>query len=150
MVLQAEPDCHSPYSLLITDDDQGFRETLQGIFEHEGFRTFLAGSGEEAIDIVRDHSVHLALLDQHLPRLTGLETLRIIRQMNAILPVILLTGEYTQQLMREALAIQAYTVIPKPVSRNVVVYTVRRALAFYTDPFRNISGDVHPGDHFSV
>ena len=149
MVVQAEPDYHPPYSLLITDDDLGFRETLRGIFEHEGFLTLLAGSGEEAIDIVRDHPVHLALLDQHLPRLTGLETLRIIRQMNSLMPVILLTGDYTQQLMREALAIHAYTVIPKPVSQNVVVYTVRRALAFYSDSLRRTTGDVHPGD-FSV
>jgi DNA-binding NtrC family response regulator len=124
------------YSLLITDDDQRFRDSLRGIFETEGFQTFLAGSGEEALDIIRDRPVDLALLDQHLPRLTGLETLRIIRQMNALLPVILVTGGSTQQLMREALSAQAFTVIPKPVSRSVVVYTVERALTQYFDALR--------------
>jgi DNA-binding NtrC family response regulator len=145
MVSHVEPNHLLPYSLLITDDDQGFRESLRGIFEHEGFHTFLAGSGEEAIDIIRDHRVHLALLDQHMPRLTGLETLRIIRQINSILPVILLTGDYTHQLMREALSIQAYSVIPKPVNRNMVVYTVRRALTLYSDSLRGISDDEWPG-----
>jgi DNA-binding response OmpR family regulator len=117
-----------PYSLLITDDDQSFRESLRGIFEPEGFRTFLAGSGEEAIHIIQKGQVHLALLDQQLPRLTGLETLRILREMKAFLPVILVTGEDTQRLMRDALSAQAFSVISKPVSRNIVVFTVRMAL----------------------
>ena len=119
----------NPFSLLITDDDDSFRESLRGIFESEGFRTLQAHSGEEALDILHDQPVHLALLDQHMPRLTGLETLRIIRQMNAILPVILLTADRTQQLMQDALSAQAFCVMSKPVSRNVVVYTVQRALA---------------------
>ena len=46
-----------PYSILITDDDPDARETLRDVFEPEGFRTFLAESGEEAIDIVKDLSL---------------------------------------------------------------------------------------------
>ena len=136
------------YSLLITDDDQAFRESLGGIFETEGFHTFLASSGAEAIDIVRDQRIHLALLDQHMPRLTGLETLRILRQMNAVLPVILLTGDATEQLMREALSAQAFCVMSKPVSRSVVVYTVRRALGRYYDALRwELDPPPDPGLH---
>ena len=129
-----------PYSLLITDDDQNVREGLRRILEPEGFRTFLAESGEEAIDIVQDRQVHLALLDQQLPRLTGLETLRILRQINAILPVILVTADATERLMREALSARAFSVIPKPVSRNLVVYVVQRALSHaYRKPLRRPS-----------
>jgi CheY-like chemotaxis protein len=124
----------SPYSLLITDDDDAFRETLRSIFEPEGFHTLLAHSGEEALDILRDQQVHLALLDQNLPRLTGLETLRIIRQANAILPVILMTAQNTQHLLREALSAHAFCVMSKPVTRSVVVYTVHQALSRSYDP----------------
>ena len=120
---------HKSYSLLITDDDEAFRESLRGIFEPEGFRTFLAGSGEEALDIIQDQLVHLVLLDQNLPRMTGLQTLRMLRQMKSLLPVILLTGNSTQQLLHEALSARAFCVISKPVDRNVVVYNVQRALA---------------------
>src|SRR5271170_3228901 len=77
------------YSILITDDDPGCREVLRDIFEPEGYRTLLASSGEEAIDIVRDQPVHIALLDMHMPRLTGLETLELVRQINNLLPCIL-------------------------------------------------------------
>ena len=122
------PD-RSPFSLLITDDDDAFRETLRSIFEPEGFHTLLAHCGEEALDILGGHQVHLALLDQNMPRLTGLETLRIIRRMNAILPVILMTADFTQHLLREALSVQAFCVMPKPLTRTEVVTTVHQALS---------------------
>jgi len=118
----------SPYSILITDDDAGCREALRSIVEGEGFRTFLAASGEEALDIVREEPIHLALLDMNMPTLTGLETLTLVRQINAMLPCILVTADATDVLMRQALSARAYSVIAKPVSKNVVLYTVVRAL----------------------
>ena len=117
-----------PYSILITDDDRGCREALRDIFEPEGYRTWLASSGEEAIDIVRDHAVHVALLDMHMPRLTGLETLEQVRLINQTLPCILVTADSDESLMRQAFRAQAYSVIPKPISKNVVLYTVVRVL----------------------
>ncbi len=119
---------HNPYSILITDDDSGCRETLRDIVEPEGYRTVLASSGEEALDILRRDQIHLALLDMHMPRLTGLETLELMRQVNELLPCIIVTADATERLMRQAFRARAYSVIPKPVSKNVVLYTVVRAL----------------------
>ena len=116
------------YSILITDDDSGSRDALREIVEPEGYRTYLASSGEEAVDIVREQKVHLALLDVHMPRLTGLETVELVHQINDLLPCILVTADATQDLMRQAITVRAYSVIPKPVSKNVLLYTVVRAL----------------------
>ena len=118
----------SPFSILITDDDTGCRESLRDIVESQGFRTRLASSGEEALDIVRQEPVHLAFLDMHMKALSGLETLQMVRQINALLPCILVTADVTEWLMRQALRAQAYCVIAKPISKNVVLYTVVRAL----------------------
>jgi CheY-like chemotaxis protein len=119
-----------PYSILITDDDPECRECLRDIVEPEGFQTVLASSGEEAIDIIRDEEmhVHLALLDMHLPRMTGLETLQMVHQIRAVLPCILVTADATEDLIQQAFSVRAYSVIPKPVSKNVLLYTVVRAL----------------------
>lgn len=117
-----------PYSILITDDDSGCREALREIVASEGFRTLLAASGEEALDIIRDERIHLALLDMHMPRLTGLETMVLVRQTHAVLPCILVTADASEGLLRQAFRARAYSVIPKPVSKNVVLYTVVRAL----------------------
>lgn len=120
------------YSILITDDERTCREALREIVEPEGFQTLEASSGEEALDIVRGRAVHLVLIDMNLPTLTGLETLQLVRQFNQMLPAILVTGDPNDSVLRQAYQAQVYSVIPKPVSKNIVLYTVVRALArFY-------------------
>jgi CheY-like chemotaxis protein len=117
-----------PLSVLIADDDRGAREAIRDIVEPEGFRALLASSGEEAIDMVQEEPVHLFLVDMHMDKLTGLETMQIIHQIDAMLPCILVTADATEELMRQAFTVRAYSVIPKPVSKNVLLYTMVRAL----------------------
>ncbi len=120
-----------PYSILITDDDPAARETLREIVAPQGYRTLMAGSGEEALDLVREHEVHLALFDMHMPRLSGLETLALVRQIKGAIPAILITADQDENLMRRALSEHAFCVLAKPVSKNVVIYVVHKALAKY-------------------
>jgi CheY-like chemotaxis protein len=121
------------FRILITDDDNRCREALRDIMSPEGYETLEAACGEEAIDIVHSGvQVHLVMLDMQMPTLTGLETLQMVRQINALLPAILVTADITASLMRQAIQSQVYSVIPKPVNKNVVLYTVIRALTkFY-------------------
>ena len=118
-----------PYSILITDDDVQCRETLRDLVEGKGYRAVLASSGEEAVDIVREEPVHLALMDLHLPHMTGLDALRLVLQINELLPCILVTADATADVIQKAFSVKAYSVIPKPVSRDIVLYTIVRALA---------------------
>lgn len=124
------------YRILITDDDENARAVLRDIVEPEGFETVLASCGEEALDIVRDEEVHLLLLDMQMPTLTGLETFHLVRQINALLPGILVTADASESLMREAQQAHVYSVIPKPVNKNLVMYTVIRALVRFYDSLR--------------
>lgn len=117
-----------PYSVLITDDDRDYREALRELVEPEGYRTVLASSGEEALDIVRDEPIHLALFDMHMPNMTGVEAVEIVHQINAILPCILVTADPSEDVMRQAFRVRAYSVLPKPVSKNILLYTMVRAL----------------------
>ncbi len=122
------PEQNSDFSILIADDDRECRQALADIVGPEGYHTLLASSGEEALDLFRDREIHLVLLDMHMPRMTGLETLFLVRQFNASLPAILVTGDATDALIRQAVQAHVYSVIPKPVSKHVVLYTVLRAL----------------------
>ena len=115
-------------SLLITDDDRPFRETLRGVFEPQGFRTLLAGDGEEALSIIRNEEVHLLLLDMHMPKLTGLETLRRVKRFKSILPCILLSAHLDDLLIEQARMAQAFSVLPKPVTVRQLTRVVRVAL----------------------
>jgi len=103
---------------------------LQGVFEPLGFRTLLAGDGEEALKIVGSEEVHLLLLDMHMPKLTGLETLLRVKQIKAILPCILMSADADEVLAEQARRAQAFSVLSKPVSRlnitNIVLMALRR------------------------
>lgn len=118
----------SSYSLLIADDDDNFRGTLKEIFEPRGFRTLLAADGREAIAILEDQLVDCLLFDVHMPILTGVEAVRIVRRLHGRLPCILLTADSSEGLLREALALEVFTVLNKPVSREEVTTSVDRAL----------------------
>jgi CheY-like chemotaxis protein len=115
-------------SLLITDDDTAFRETLCGLFQPRGFRVFSAGDGEEALRIVGQEVVHLVLLDMHMPRLTGLETLRRVKQFKSRLPCILLSARLDEALIQQARLAEAFSVLAKPISRLLITDTVDHAL----------------------
>lgn len=111
-------------SILITDDDHGFRETVRGMFEPLGFRTYSAADGEEALRIVGSQPIHLLLLDMHMPRLTGLETARRLRQINSRLPFVLLSAALDASIVEQARSIDVFSVLPKPVSRQDLTMTV--------------------------
>ncbi|MBX7166124.1 MAG: response regulator [Pirellulales bacterium] len=114
-------------NILITDDDAGLRETLRGLLEQRGFRTLAAADGQEALEIVKQRDVHLLLLDMHMPRLSGLETIRRVRQFKALLPCILMSAEADEQVVREAIQLQTLFVLRKPLNQQTVTSTVRLA-----------------------
>jgi CheY-like chemotaxis protein len=133
-------------SLLITDDDHDFRETLRAVFEPR-FRTILASDGEEALDIVRSRDVHLLLLDMHMPRLTGLETLKRVKQLRSRLPCILISAGLDETLERQARLAEAFSVLAKPVSRRQLTSTVEDALRRVYN-WGVAASDDDPGDLF--
>jgi CheY-like chemotaxis protein len=116
------------FRILVADDDPGSRSALAGLLSDRGFDTVQAGSGEEAVEIVRVELVHLVFFDMHMPRMTGLEALQQARLVNDLLPAILVTADATRELIRQAFLAQVYSVIPKPVNKNVVLHTLGRAL----------------------
>ena len=115
-------------SLLITDDDSNFRETLQFVLERRGYRTLLAADGEEALEILQRSDVHLALFDMHMPKLSGLETLRRVKQIRWRLPCILLSARLDEALIQQARLAEAFSVLAKPISRDMLTSTVELAI----------------------
>jgi two-component system chemotaxis response regulator CheY len=114
--------------ILITDDDRGFRETLGEVLQQRGYRTLLAADGEQAYRIVQNERVHVVLLDMHMPKWTGLETLRRVRQLRASLPCILMSGALDDKILAEARAARVFRVLSKPVSCRQVQDTVSAVL----------------------
>lgn len=116
-------------SILITDDDDALREALGTVFAPRGFQVYLAGDGELALRIVESKRVDIMLLDMHMPRLTGLETIRRVKALRAEMPCILMSADADDALVRQAEQANAYAVLRKPVSSCQVSKTVCDALA---------------------
>lgn len=115
-------------AILITDNDHQFRDTVLEVLRPSGYRTLEADDGLEALKIVQQEQVHVVLLDMHMPRQDGLETLRRLKRFKALLPCILLSAEMDEQMEAEARKAQAFAVLRKPVSRVDLTGTIEHAL----------------------
>lgn len=121
------------FQLLIADDDPAMRETLVEMLRPE-FDTIDVESGEEAIEVVQRVEVHLALLDVHMPLVTGIDALREVKRRRIELPCILMSANWTERLRLEAIASDVAAVLQKPMTRRELVTTVTTALdAAYQD-----------------
>ena len=115
-------------SILITDDDLSFRDTIRQTLEPFGYRLSLAADGEEALRILQDQDVHLLLLDMHMPKLSGIQTVERARLMKTPLPWILMSARVDEELLEQARLADAFTVLNKPASRLAITNNVELAL----------------------
>lgn len=115
-------------SLLITDDDRDFRETLREVFEPRGYRTRMASDGEEALQILFHESIHVAVFDMHMPRLDGLEAVQRLRELRISIPCILLSASLDEKLVAAAQRVEIFASLSKPVSFREILRVVGDAL----------------------
>ncbi len=121
-----------PYSLLITDVDEMSRETIREFFEPDGYNTYMAGSGKEAIEIARDVIIHALITDMNLPDISGLETFRFIKkEFQLVLPCILLTRNASKEMLLRAISAEAYAVISKPTNLDVLRFAMKQIMKKY-------------------
>ncbi|MFQ5518561.1 MAG: sigma-54-dependent transcriptional regulator [Mariprofundus sp.] len=114
--------------IMIVDDEQAIRDSLQGLFEDEEYLVVCAASGEEAIARLRKQPVDCVLLDIWMPGIDGLETLSRIHQMDASLPVIMMSGHATIDTAVRATRQGAFDFVEKPVSFDRLMILARNAV----------------------
>ncbi len=113
--------------ILIVDDDAGQRSLLNSFLKSQGFDTVTADSGEQALETLRASEFNLMISDVRMPGISGLETLRRAREMNATLPVLLVTA-YTD--IRDAVGAMrdgAVNYLAKPIDLDELLVTIQRA-----------------------
>jgi two-component system nitrogen regulation response regulator NtrX len=115
-------------SVLIVDDEEGIRESLSGILEDEGYDVLTASSGEDALAITKEHMPDIVFLDVWLPEMDGLETLPRLKEIDANIPVIMISGHGNIEIAVKATRLGAYDFLEKPLSLEKVIITAKRAL----------------------
>jgi len=96
--LKAEPK--KPLLVLVVDDDEAVRDFVDHVLRDAGYRTMVAGSGPDAIELAAKEPIDLLLTDVNMPQMTGDELARRLRHDEPSLKVLYLTG-FSDQLFRE-------------------------------------------------
>lgn len=123
---------HGNYNILITDDDENCRYSLKNIFEPEGYVTYLASCGREAVEIAKQEFLHLLILDIHLPDFNGFETFAFIKEeKKTLIPCIFVSADTSKELKMDALEADAYTLITKPINKEMIKYAVEQSIEKY-------------------
>ncbi len=120
------------YRILITDDDDDCRSSLNDIFEPEGYTTYLASCGREAVEIAKHELLHVLIMDVHMPDFSGFETFEFIKEEKKIqIPCIFVSADTSKDLRFEAIEANAYTFISKPINKEIIKYAVEQSLEKY-------------------
>lgn len=118
----------TPASILIVDDEPGFREMLRTILAPQGYSTVTAANGVEAINAVQNFFFDLVLLDVKMPNVDGMEVLHFIRENYIDTQVIMLTGVDDVRIAVECMKLGAFHYLTKPYSADELIALITRAL----------------------
>jgi two-component system nitrogen regulation response regulator NtrX len=115
-------------SILIVDDERGIRESLSAVLRDEGFTAEAVASGEECLQALAKRGYACVLLDVWLPGISGLETLKQMRESDFDAAVVIISGHGNVETAVRATKLGAFDFIEKPLSIEKTVLTVRNAL----------------------
>lgn len=115
-------------SILIIDDEKPQREGLGGYFKKKGNTVFLAESGLQGLEIIRNNQIDIVLTDYKMPDLSGVETLTEIKKINPEIEVILITAYGSIEIAVEAMKFGALNYLLKPVNLDELDILIERAL----------------------
>jgi DNA-binding NtrC family response regulator len=114
--------------ILIIDDEKAIRKTLLEILSFEGYKIDEAPDGEEGLKKFKEKSYDLVLCDIKMPKLDGLEFLQKAGEINADIPIIMISGHGNIETAVEAVKKGAFDFISKPPDLNRMLITIRNAM----------------------
>ena len=114
-------------SVLVVDDERAQRFVLRQYLANEGYEVVEADSGINALDILRQGRIDIALIDLMMPGIDGLELIRLVRQESAI-PIIVVTARGEESKRVAGLELGADDYVVKPFSMPELIARVRARL----------------------
>jgi methanogenic corrinoid protein MtbC1 len=118
----------SAKSVLVADDDSGVRKWLRRILERVGYQVIEAENGKEAMRMLREHTVHLVLMDLVMPEQEGLETIPQIKEGFPATKIIAMSGAFGGSFLLAAKALGASEALTKPIPAEMLLDKVRQVL----------------------
>jgi NADH-quinone oxidoreductase subunit E len=145
-----------PIDVLIIDEEEAFTKACSQALESGGYRTAVARSGPQGLQIAGSEHPGVVLLDIKLPGMSGIEVIgRLVKLETAVVPIVV-TGHATVDSAVEAMKLGAFDFLTKPCEPEKLLETVRRGLSLsILRKEANISktsveGQPHPSDKYDL
>ena len=113
--------------MMLVDDEERFLSTTKKLLSRKGYDVLTAISGNEALDILKSHSIDVVILDVKMPGMDGITTLKEIKKLYPLVEVIMLTGHATVDSAVDGLKSGATDYLMKPTDINTLIEKSREA-----------------------
>lgn len=128
--------------ILIIEDEIGITNFLKQGLEEEGFEVFIANNGVDGLKLALNKPIELILLDWMLPKMTGLQVCKKIREENKDIPILFLTAKDTLQETIEGLKAGANDYIKKPFSFEELLERIKIHFRTHNDVAKLVLGTI--------
>ena len=112
--------------LLWVDDEMELLKAQVLFLKKKGYEVTTVSNGTDAIDLCREQSFDLVLLDEQMPGLSGLETLQRIKELSPATPVVMVTKSEEENIMEQAIGQKIADYLIKPVNPNQILLTLKK------------------------
>ncbi len=119
---------HEFFSVLLADDNTVWRMDAARWLEENGLFVLNASTGLEALEKARTFDLDVSVLDMNMPDMSGIEVMRALKSEGIQVPCILISADPDQELIAKALEEGAFSFLQKPVSPDLLRYTVDKAI----------------------
>jgi DNA-binding response OmpR family regulator len=115
--------------IIVIEDQEDLAALYQQVLEKAGYEVVKAYTGEEGVAEFQDRGADVLLLDMTLPEMHGLQTLQEIRALDARVPVVVATGETSEETRHQCQRLGVREYLPKPVDHGQLIGALGRALS---------------------
>jgi two-component system, NtrC family, response regulator HydG len=123
--------------ILLIEDDLSYQKLIRGFLSKHGFHVFCCEQKKEAIQLLKNEQVDLALTDYWLPDGTGLEILQHVKTFYPNLKVIFISNYSEVRIAVKAMKVGAFEYITKPINPDELLQTIQQALGEKQDTLKS-------------
>lgn len=111
--------------ILMIDDDEQILFALRAVFNFQGWQSLSAGDVPSGLEIFRREKPDLVLIDYHLPQISGVKGVKMIRELDAEVPIIVFTIDESQQVANQFIEAGASDFALKPIKVPDIISRIR-------------------------
>src|SRR6185295_15809624 len=115
-------------NILWVDDEIDLLKPHLLFLKEKGYDVITASNGHDALDLIKKNSLDIVFLDENMPGMSGLETLSQIKNINADIPVVMITKSEEEYIMEEAIGSKIADYLIKPVNPNQILLSLKKNL----------------------